>query len=173
VVPLGAADGTTGLAADLASGNVPNLAFIVPNLCNDGHDYPCVNQTSPSSSAVGDIDAFLQTWLPKIQASDAYGHSVVAIAFDEAQGPPSGDSTACCGETPGPNTPLPGINGMGGGKTGAVLLSPRLRKGTTSTVSYNHYSLLASLEDLYGLSRLGYAQTAPSTFWTDPAIVAQ
>jgi hypothetical protein len=170
VVTLGSPTATTGLAADLSSGNVPNLSFIVPNLCEDGHDFPCVNEPSPSSSAVGDMDSFLQTWVPKIQASPAYANSMLAVVFDEAVGPPSGDSTACCGETPGPNTPLPGITGLGGGKTGAVLLSPLLRAGTTSASSYNHYSLLASFEDLYRVARLGYAQTAPSTFWTDPAI---
>jgi len=167
VVPLGTTAGPKGLAADLASGHVPTLAFIAPNLCNDGHDFPCVNQPSPSTSAVGDIDAFLKDWLAKIQASPVYASSAIAIIFDEAAGPPSGDSTACCGETPGPNTPLPGITGPGGGKTGAVLLSPLLRHGTTSTASYNHFSLLASLEDLYRLPRLGYAQNA-NTFWSDP-----
>jgi phosphatidylinositol-3-phosphatase len=170
VVAMGTPTGTNGLARDLATGNVPSLSFIVPNLCDDGHDFPCVNERSPSTSGIGDIDHFLQTWLPKIQASPAYARSMVAIVFDEASGPPSGDSTACCGEVAGPNSPLPGIDGPGGGKTGAVLLSPLLRKGRASVTSYNHYSLLASLEALYGVSRLGYAQTVPATFWTDPAI---
>jgi phosphatidylinositol-3-phosphatase len=169
VVPLGTTTGTSGLAADLASGSAPTLSFIVPNLCNDGHDFPCVNEPSPSTSAVGDFDAFLKAWLPVIQGSTAYANSAIAVVFDEAAGPPSGDSTACCGELPGPNTPLPGITGLGGGKTGALLLSPLLRQGTTSAASYNHYSLLASLEDLSGLARLGFAQTA-TTFWSDPTI---
>ncbi len=49
---------------------------------------------------------------------------------------------ACCNETPGPNTPLPGITGLGGGRVGAVLLSPFIRRGTVSSTPYNHYSLL-------------------------------
>ena len=50
VVPLGSATGalpasapagTTGLATDLASvATTPNLSFITPNLCSDGHDCP-------------------------------------------------------------------------------------------------------------------------------------
>ncbi len=36
--------------------------------------------------------------------------------------------------------------------------------GTTSDRKYNHYSLLASIESLFGLERLGYAQTVTSSF---------
>ena len=34
-------------------------------------------------------------------------------------------------------------------------------------MAYNHYSLLASIEDYFGLQRLGYAATVPSTFGPD------
>jgi hypothetical protein len=50
-----------------------------------------------------------------------------------------------------------GLPGLGGGQTGAVLLSPFIKPGTVSISSYNHYSLLASIEDLFGLHRLGEA----------------
>jgi hypothetical protein len=80
---------------------------------------------------------------------------MLAILFDEA----GKDASACCGEQSGPNTPMPGGQdaGPGGGRTGAVLLSPFVRGGITSARAYNHYSLLRSLEDLFGLSHLGYA----------------
>jgi len=32
-----------------------------------------------------------------------------------------------------------------------------VRPGTWSTTPYNHYSLLASIEELFGLPKLGYA----------------
>ena len=51
----------------------------------------------------------------------------------------------------------PGIAGAGGGRVGAVLLSPFIRPGTRSDQPYNHYALLRSLEDLFGLTHLGYA----------------
>ena len=38
-----------------------------------------------------------------------------------------------------------------------VLLSPLIRPGTTSTVDYNHYSLLRTVEDIFGLPHLGDA----------------
>jgi hypothetical protein len=169
VVPLGSPSSTTtGFAHDLRSASTtPSLSFIVPNLCLDGHDYPCINQTSPSTSAVGDIDSFLQTWVPLITHSGAFRHGLLAIVFDEAAGPPNGDSTACCNEQPGPNSALPGVNGMGGGRTGAVLVSPYIKGGTVTATGYNHYALLASLESMFGLPRLGEAQTVPGTFGTD------
>jgi hypothetical protein len=46
---------------------------------------------------------------------------------------------------------------VGGDRIGAVLLSPHIRPGTVSDVPYNHYALLRSLEDLFGLPYLGYA----------------
>jgi hypothetical protein len=171
VVPLGDASGalppsapagTTGLATDLASiATTPNLSVIVPNLCNDGHDFPCVNQPSPTGSALGDIDHFVRTWVAKILASPAYQHDgVLAIIFDEAA--PT-DGSSCCNELPGPNSPLPGITGLGGGQTGAVLLSPAIAGGKVISDAHNHYSLLASIEDYFGLPRLGYAQAVPTT----------
>jgi phospholipase C len=157
------------LANDLKSASTtPNLSFIVPDVCDDGHDYPCTNEPSPGGSANADTDAFLAKWVPKITASPAFKKDgLLVITFDEAEGPPQGDSSACCGETAGPNTPLPGITGMGGGRVGAVALSPFIRGGTVSSTPYNHYSLLASIEDGFGVPRLGYAATTPATFGRD------
>ncbi|HEX3380914.1 MAG TPA: alkaline phosphatase family protein [Paraburkholderia sp.] len=48
--------------------------------------------------------------------------------------------------------------GVGGDRTGAVLLSPFIKAGTTVDTGYNHYSLLKSLEDRFGIPEyLGYA----------------
>ncbi|HXX89643.1 MAG TPA: alkaline phosphatase family protein [Acidimicrobiales bacterium] len=55
----------------------------------------------------------------------------------------------------------------GGGDTGSVLISPYITPGSVSTVDYNHYSWLRTMEDLFkvkqkspgvdGLGHLGYA----------------
>jgi hypothetical protein len=174
VVPLGSVTGATpagaiGLVANLKSvKTTPNLSVIVPDVCDDGHDYPCTNEPTPTSSAVGDIDHFLKTWVPLITHSAAFKKDgLLVITFDEAAGPPNGDSSSCCNEMPGPNSPLPGIGGMGGGKVGAVLLSPFIKGGTISTTDYNHYGLLGSIEDLFAQSRLGFADDVPATFGSD------
>jgi hypothetical protein len=38
-----------------------------------------------------------------------------------------------------------------------LVISPFVTPGTTSDTPYNHYSLLRTVEDLFGLSHLGYA----------------
>jgi hypothetical protein len=38
-----------------------------------------------------------------------------------------------------------------------VLLSPFIAPGTVSDQQYNHYSLLRSIEDYFGVAHLGYA----------------
>jgi len=166
-LPTGTPAGVTGLVTDLKSiATTPNFSFITPNLCDDGHDYPCVNETSPTSSAVGDIDSWLKTWVPIITSSPAFKQDgLLEITFDEAE-EPTLDTTACCGETQGPaaDTGGNGISGPGGGRVGAVLISPFITPGTVVTTSYNHYSSLASIEDLFGLSRLGEAKSVTTTF---------
>jgi hypothetical protein len=145
------------LPKDLAAtSTTPNLSYITHNLCDDGHDAPCVDGRPGGLTSV---NAWLKVWVPKILNSPAYkADGELIITADEADSPQS-DATACCGEGPGPNSPLPGIAGLGGGRVGALVLSRWTSPGTWSTTPYNHYSLLASLEDVFRLPYLGYAQT--------------
>jgi hypothetical protein len=39
----------------------------------------------------------------------------------------------------------------GGGDTGSVLISPYIKPGSSSTVYYNHYSWLRTMEDLFNV----------------------
>ncbi len=177
VVPL------DGLESDLASlDKTANLTFITPNLCNDGHDAQCADGGPGGLVAA---DAFLRHWVPLILASPAYRQDgLLIITFDEADVPdpsqPAADNfDACCDEQPGPNIATgqvvdkrpdsgPGISGAGGGRTGAVLLSPFIRPGTVTAIPYNHYSMLRSVEDIFGLAHLGYAgQTGLKPFGKD------
>ncbi len=178
VVPLGTTagllppevpTGTTGLATDLESiGTTPNFSFITPNLCEDGHDAPCTNQQG-SASALTNIDAFLSQWVPLITASPAFKKDgLLEVTFDEADTHGgTADASACCNEQPGPASAHPGGFGPGGGRIGTVLLSPYIKGGTVTTVPYNHYSTLATIERIFGLARLGQAQTVSSTFGKD------
>jgi len=130
----------------------PNFSFISPSLCHDGHDRPCV---SGEPGGLESANTFLEHWVPLITSSPAFrADGLLIITFDEAL---TIDATACCGEPSGPNVLNPGVNGPGGGRVGAVLLSPFIKGGTVSNVPYNHYSLLRSVEDIFGLDHLGYA----------------
>ncbi|MGZ4473001.1 MAG: alkaline phosphatase family protein [Nocardioidaceae bacterium] len=143
------------LPKDLASvAGTPNLSYISPDLCSDGHDQPCVDGRP---GGLVSADAWLRTWVPQILASPAFGRDgLLVVTFDEAES----DAAACCGEGATPNTDQPGITGPGGGRVGAVLVSPFVRPGTRNATSYNHFSLLRTIEDAFGLPALGYAQEA-------------
>lgn len=104
---------------------------------------------------------------------------MLIINFDEAgatiaPNPAGGfivnfDGLFCCNEQPGPNlAPFPQssqistftltFKSYGGDRTGAVLLSPFLKKGTVSDFPFNHYSMLKTIEDIFDLDEhLGYA----------------
>ena len=146
------------LTSDLASTSTTrNLTYITPNLCNDAHDSPCVDGRT---GGLVTADEWLRTWVPKILASPAFRQDgLLVVTFDEADTGSADGADACCGEGPGPNAPLPGIYGPGGGRTGAVVVSPYVTPGTWNDTGYNHYSLLRTIEDTFGLAPLGYAGT--------------
>ncbi|MBA2523048.1 MAG: phosphoesterase [Solirubrobacterales bacterium] len=158
------------LGGDLEQrGTTANYNFISPNLCNDGHDEPCIDG---QPGGLAQADGWLRANLPPILDSPAYKrHGLVIITFDEAEsGGAEADSSACCAEPAGPNTPSPGgpTPGPGGGRVGAVMLSPCIRSGTVSESDYNHYSMLRSIEDNFSLPHLGYAgQEGLQPFGTD------
>jgi len=173
----------SALAGDLAAAaSTPNYVFITPNLCNDGHDggegRHCVDG---EPGGFVSADAFLQRLVPQILASPAFKQDgLLIVTFDESkikahfdsnsgqvviQG---GDASACCDEQPGPNIAAdqkifnmpdkgPGVAGPGGGRIGAVLLSPFIKPGTVSKTPYNHYAMLKTIEDIFALDHLGYA----------------
>ena len=145
--------GTDVLANDLASeATTANYTYITPNLCHDGHDTPCVDG---QPGGLVSADQFLHDTVPGILSSPAFMHDgLLIVTFDESDG---GDSSGCCNTPPSPNAAQPGGNGPGGGRVGALLLSHQVTPGSENGTPYNHYSLLCSTEDLFGLTHLGFA----------------
>jgi hypothetical protein len=93
--------------------------------------------------------------VPKIIESPGFkDDGLLVVSFDEAEH----DASACCNERAA-NTPNAGGDtpGPGGGKIGAVLISPFIKPGTVDSTPYNHYSFLRTTEDLFGLAHLAYA----------------
>lgn len=161
--------GLNRLAPDLkkkVSKNTPALSYIVPNACHDGGELPCEPGQIAGPAAV---EAFLKTVVPEIQASPAYKENGL-ILITSAQAPQAGeelDTSACCVSPVYPNLPAtpeaePAAGAVkatgGGGKVGLLLISPFVEAGTVNETSYyNHYSLLLTIEELFGLEKLGYA----------------
>jgi len=124
---------TSAFDAALAAGTVSKFNMIVPNGCEDSHDL------CGARDRLSQFDDFLAREVPKILASRAFGSDgLVLITFDEW----------------GDRTPTDK-------RVAFVALGPAVLPGSSSTSAYNHYSLLRTLEDGYGLRPyLGRAATA-------------
>jgi phosphatidylinositol-3-phosphatase len=119
----------TQFGVDMTSGQVPNFVWITPNMCNDTHDCP-----------VATGDAWLGNVVPRITGSAAFRNGgVLFITWDEGS-----SNASCCGDA-------------WGGHVATLVISPRSIPGVRSSIAENHYSLLRTIEDGFGLSHLGSA----------------
>jgi hypothetical protein len=144
----------------------PAFSYIVPNACHDGSETPC-EPGQPAGLAAA--QPFLEKVVPEIEASAAYKKGgLIAITFAQApQSGPNADASACCATPEYPNlapaAAAPASSGPvketgGGGRVGMLLLSPFVEPGSVDeTGYYNHYSMLLSIEEFFGLTAIGYA----------------
>ncbi len=116
------------------------------------------------------VEAFLRKVVPAIMGSDAYKEGGL-IAITSAEAPQTGagaDPSACCVVPEYPNLPPPAApptaegavkTSGGGGQVGMLLISPFVEPGSVAEESLyaNHFSFLLTLEELFGLEKLGYA----------------
>jgi phospholipase C len=136
----------TDLAVDLKHNALPAFSFITPDTCNDGHDSPCAGQ---KVGGLTTADAFLRANVPALLRYLATHNGLLIVNFDEGSAPSSPQQLATA-----PNDyACPACAGLGaGGRTGAILISPRLPQGKVVTTGYDHYSLLRTVEDSFGIS---------------------
>ncbi len=117
-----------------------------------------------SSSCCGQPDAY-----PNLPADDPSQQPTPAPDPAQAQAPADTTTTTT---TPAPAaraaddttttdpaaTPPPVKPAGGGGKVGLLLISPYIKPNTVNTTGYyNHFSLFASIEDLFALGHINYA----------------
>jgi hypothetical protein len=126
------------LAGDLAA--PANLNWIVPSACDDGAPTPC---TPGAPAGLKAADAFLRQLVPAITRTPAYReHGLIVITSDGAV-------------ADGPSASSPGSPATD--PVGALLLSPFVRANARVSGAYNQFSLLKSLEQLFGVPPLGHA----------------
>lgn len=125
----------------LNSGKFPRFSFIVPNECHDMHgSVPFCNNPNPKLIEAG--DSFVQKLVEAIIGSGAFTQrSLLFIVWDEG----GNSNLGCCDSPPE----------MGGGHTPLIIIAgvPGAR---TSSQPYNEYSVLATIETLWKLPKLGY-----------------
>jgi phosphatidylinositol-3-phosphatase len=118
--------------------SLPAVSFITPNTCDDIHGLTAaqLSGTGFTNCLVGSgaLEQRSDQWLSQIVPNLTAAGATVFITFDE-----------CCSTSLGPEY--------------AIEIGPAVAPGSNST-SYSHYSVLAGIEDAYGLSLLGGAATA-------------
>jgi hypothetical protein len=146
---------------DLGSGHVPNFVWVSPDQCHDMHGVStsnaqflnlpaCAFPTSGLDHSVIQLgDNFLRNTVDEITASSTWRNtkSALVIVWDEND---YTSADGCC------HSPI-GVNGvvLGGSNAPFLVLTSRDRKHfVDSTTPYNHYSLLATIERLWGLGCL-------------------
>jgi acid phosphatase len=116
-------------AADLNANKLPNYIWITPNMQDDAHD-----------GSLADADAWMKSWAPRILASSAWrDDGALFVTFDEGK-----SDGACCDDA-------------GGGQVVTLVISPLGKPSYRSSVAYDHYSLLRTIEDAWGLPPLNEA----------------
>jgi hypothetical protein len=150
----------------------PGLARLAKDLALKPAKFPTLVYVSPAPATPENPAApeeALKTIVSSIESSFAYKDGGL-IVITSAQAPQEGehaDTSACCIIPAYPNLPAPESEEAaatgpvretgGGGRVGAVLLSPFVEPGTSSETYFNHYSLLATIEELFSLEKIGYA----------------
>ena len=126
------------------------------DLCNDAHDEPCVDGRP---GGLVSADAFAAaSGCPQILASPAYQEDgLLIVTFDEAE---ATTASACCASRR-PEHPMPAASRAAAAAGPARSLSPRSSSpAPVNDTPYNHYSLLRTVEDIFGLAHLGFAAQA-------------
>src|SRR5215831_5327670 len=132
------------LAKDLAAGTVPNFSYVVPDECHDSHGAPpwCVDSnatnTVQQSFLIAQMDAFAGDIVNAITSSSTWstGNNAIVITFDEGAFAKSQIVT--------------------------IVITNHGPRGVTDNTSFNHFSLLASLQQTSGLGCLLNSCTANS-----------
>jgi phospholipase C len=122
----------TQLYADITAGQLPNYAFITPNLCNDAHD-----------CGLDVADAWLQSLMLVLQPAldNAAAPYLIILTWDEGQGDHS-----CCS-----------MPAQAGGRIATVLVSRQAKSGFEDNTPYTHYSLLKTIAEAWHLPYIGKA----------------
>jgi hypothetical protein len=151
----------TQFATDIAGTTMPNFVWISPDQCADMHGIStdtaafadagfCTGAAAGSDMSADVIkygDAFVGSLVSTIQSSPTWTEgSAIVIVFDEDD---YVGTSGCCGSPTG-------VDGgtLGGALVPAIVISSLVPTPRTSADAYNHYSLLATLQSIWGLGCL-------------------
>ena len=131
----------TQFAQDMQSANIPNFVWISPDVCNDMHGAPAC---SSYDGLIATGDRFVRSTIQTIMHSSAWKEgAAIVITWDENEGGSSG----CCKSPTGANGTI-----LGGADVPLIVVtSSGPRHIVLNTMPYNHYSLLATIEQVWNI----------------------
>lgn len=145
----------TQLASDLASGTVPTFGYVVPDVCHDMHGSPpmCLDSGSAITAGqpidpqdqllVAQGDAYLGGLVHSITSASFWGtgNNAIVLTFDQGA---DLDVTGCCDASPGT------------GRIATVVVTSHGPRAFQDPTPYNHFSVLQTLQDGWGLPCLQF-----------------
>ena len=153
------------LDKDLARDELPNYAHIVPNQCNEMHgrgngDGPNIPADCNSDNDLPGLirrgDAEIGRLVDEITHAKVWkdsGNTAIVITFDENNAAARmNGKQGCCGSDPH------SLANFGGGHVVTLVITNHGPRHVVDNTPYNHYSLLRTSEDAFGIHHyLGYA----------------
>jgi hypothetical protein len=143
--------GLDALQRDLDAGTAPNFGFVVGNLCDDMHgmdagpNVPADCTFEPSGPLIRRGDNWAINVVNTIVGSSLWssaGNVAIVVTWDEND---SSVHEGCCGVTPNASS------NFGGGQIPTIVITNHGPRGVADPTPYNHYSLLRTIEDAFGI----------------------
>jgi hypothetical protein len=142
------------LYSDLAAGTSPAFSLIVPNQCDEMHGLgpdvggaPVPADCGKDAAVIRRGDAVAGHIIDAIMASPIWKSSknvAIVVTFDEDDHSTEG-AQGCCGYDP--KSPA----NFGAGQIATIVATNHGPRGVVDSTPYNHYSLLRTLEDAFGI----------------------
>ncbi len=122
----------TQLDGDIALNDLPNFMFIAPDICYSSHDCDL-------DLADGWLKSLLDKLYPVLESTGE--PFLIILTFDEGR-----TSQSCCG-----------LPESAGGRVATILISPQVKQNFKDETPYSHYSILKTISEAWGLTKLGHA----------------
>ncbi|HEY9639971.1 MAG TPA: alkaline phosphatase family protein [Coleofasciculaceae cyanobacterium] len=134
------------LGTDLQTGQAPNYSHIVFNQCHEMHG---LSECPNTQALIQTGDTMMAQAVEQIISSSLWSspnNNAIVITWDEDDNPMNKTAPqGCCGFDPA------SAANFGGGQIPTIVITNHGSQGIIDPTPYNHYSLLRTLEDAFGI----------------------
>ncbi|MBS4076243.1 hypothetical protein KGY14_13695 [Ameyamaea chiangmaiensis] len=152
----------TAFFAQARAGTLPRFSYVIPDQCHDDHgpygslaNAPqCRSNGSGPSGLLTSGDNYVQSVVDAVMASPVWSsrkNVAIVVTYDEDDYGSAGIQ-GCCGFHPADLAKgRVGPVNQGGGRVPTIVITNHGVKGVRDDTPYNHYSLLRTMEDAFGI----------------------